>query len=156
MRLVPVLFAAALSLHSAAPAATQETAAPAASVQQPPGTGDATAPTAVSSPDREALRQRLEDLKARRAEAVARLSEARKAFDSSQVELKIKVSHLRAARVENNREKAAALEKEVVPLREEVRVRRQAMLGALKDTKRLRAETRVAAEALGRAGGDKS
>ena len=155
MRLVPVLFAAALSLHFAAPAATQETAAPAASVQQP-GIGDATAPTAVSSPDRKALRQRLEDLKARRAEAVARLGEARKAFDSSQVELKIKVSHLRAARVENNREKAAALEKEVVPLREEVRVRRQAMLDALKETKRLRAETRAAAVALGRAGGDKS
>jgi len=155
MRLVPVLFAAALSLHFAAPAATQEAGAPAASVQQP-GTDDATAPTAVSSPDREALRQRLEDLKARRAEAVARLSEARKAFDSSQVELKIKVSHLRAARVENNREKAAALEKEVVQLREEVRVRRQAMLDALKDTKRLRAETRAAAVALGRAGSDKS
>ena len=149
MKLVRVLFALAFSLCAAWPAAGQVSPEPAApSVQPPPG--EPNAPAAVT-PDREALRQRLAELKTQRAEAAARLTEARKAFKSGQVELKIKVSHLRAARVERDQEKAAALEKEVAPLRAEVRARRQSMLDALEEAKRLRAETRAATEALGRA-----
>ena len=148
---VPVLFAAALSLHLAWPAAGQDSAEPAPPpVQRPEQAIEQNPPVAVT-PDRDALRKRLVELKAQRAEAIARASEARKAFNSSQVELKIKVSHLRAARVERDKEKAAALEKEVGPLREEVRARRQSMLDALEEAKRLRTETRAAAEALGRA-----
>lgn len=156
MNPVPLLFTAALSLHLALPAAGQDAigplppAAPVSPMQLHRESIERSVPPAAAS-DRAELRRRLAELKAQRTAAVARLKEARKAFKSGQVELKIKVSHLRAARVEHDRARVETIEKEVAPLRQEVRARRESMIQAFQDVKRLRAETRAAAAALGQA-----
>ncbi len=152
MKHVLALFATVLSLATAFPAAAQDSPPPAEpdpAVRQPApqaGTRASRKPAAQAE-----LRQRLADLKVQRERAVSRLKETRAAFQSGQVELKIKASHLRSARAENNPVRARELEKEIAPLRKAVRASHQTMLEALTEVKRLRDETREVARALGNA-----
>jgi hypothetical protein len=150
MRKIALLFAATLSMPLASGYAAQDSVQPA---EPPlPALTDPTEPGVAPAvaPDRAELRKRLEMLKAQRTAAASHLAETRKAFQSSKVELTIKASRLRSARAENDKVKAETLEKEIVPLREEVRVRQESLRDALDEVKRLRTETRDAAEALGR------
>jgi hypothetical protein len=151
MKTIPILVVAGVCMAAVIPALSQDAAPP---VTVDPSNHKPAAETpAEASPtatERSELRRRLADLKVQRISAVNRLKEARAAFRSDQVELKIKASHLRSARAENDAARARELEKELKPLRQLVRSRHQSMLEALAEVKRVRDETRETARALGR------
>ncbi len=147
MKTIPALLVASVWMAMAIPAVAQDAASPAVAAPAPQ---EPAAKTPLPAAERAELRRRLADLKAQRTSAVSRLKEARAAFRSDQVELKIKASHLRSARAENDGARARELLKEIGPLRKVVRDRHQAMLEALTEVKRLRDETREVARALGR------